>query len=162
MPRISYPQRHSGEGRVFSVIAQRSYELQRAFDVVQIEQRLEYWLVLVGPSRTPLRLSCCKVCRIAKQKRQQVATGCVRIDRASKASLDQQRQAPAMIDVRMSQQHSVDMLGIERKVDAITAGRITTALNKTTIDEQSPSTYPEDVAGSRYFTGRAEEFDFQV
>jgi len=52
--------------------------------------------------------------------------------------------------------------GIEREVEAVAAGRIMTTLDQPAIDEQSPSSYPKDVAGSRHFTGGAEEFDFQV
>jgi len=67
-----------------------------------------------------------------------------------------------VINVRMGQQYGVDVCGIEREVEAVAAGRVMATLDQPAIDEQSPSSYPKDVAGSRHFTGGAEEFDFQV
>jgi hydrogenase maturation factor len=40
-----------------------------------------------------------------------------------------------VVDVRMGEQNSVDVCGIEREVELVTTGRIATALHEPAIDE---------------------------
>ena len=67
-----------------------------------------------------------------------------------------------MIDVRMGQQHCVDLCGIKRKLLTITRVGVATALNEAAIDEQRPAAHPQDMARAGHLARRTEEFDFQA
>jgi hypothetical protein len=62
----------------------------------------------------------------------------------------------------MGEQHRIDVCGIERKGLTVALVGIASTLDEPAIDEQCASTDPENMAGARDFTCRAEEFDLHA
>jgi hypothetical protein len=69
----------------------------------------------------------------------ELAGGAGRDDLAAKPALGQQRQAPAMIEVGVRQQHDIDAGGIEAEVAGVFLGELAAALKEAAIDQDAPT-----------------------
>ena len=78
------------------------------------------------------------------------------VDRAAVAALDQQRQQAAMVEVRVGQQHRIEVRRIERERDPVADRFVRAALEHPAVDEDArPGGLEEELrAGDR---GRATE-----
>jgi hypothetical protein len=72
---------------------------------------------------------------IEHDKPGELTCGRGRDDFPAKAALGEQRQAPAMIEVCMRQQHPIDAGGIEAEIAGILLGGLAAALIKPAIDQ---------------------------
>ncbi len=76
--------------------------------------------------------------------------GCGRDDFPAKPALGQQRQAPAMIEVGMCEQHKIDVGRIEAEVAGIFLGDLAAALVEPTVDQYTPASAFDEVARTRH------------
>lgn len=78
--------------------------------------------------------------RIAQHDVGEVNSRIGRIDFASKALLDQVRNVSAMVNVRVGEDHRVNLTRIKRKMEIRIVGFLTFTLEATTFQEQFLST----------------------
>ena len=159
VPRIAHAHGDAGQQLALRVVGDGIEQPQRRLDVLEVVQRLDALpLACVRAFRVAHR----EVRRIAQQDGHQVGAGLVGVDRPAKAALHEQRQAPAMIDVRMAQDHGVDGGGIERKRQAVARRRIVAALDHAAVEQQLAARHPQDVAGTRYFASGSEKLQLHA
>jgi hypothetical protein len=81
----------------------------------------------------------------------------VRVDRAAIAAANEQRQAAGVIDVRVTEHHRINGLGVERKRFAVPGFAIAAALNQPAIKQYPLTVAFQDVAGAGDLARCAEE-----
>ena len=109
-----------------------------------------------------LRIAHRKVRRIAQQDGHQVRAGLVGVDRPAKAALHQQRQAAAMIDVRVAQDHGVDGRRHRTETAGDCAPARLAALDHAAVQQQLAARHPQDVAGTRHFSRGSEKLQLHA
>ena len=135
---------------------------QRRIDVVAIEQRRHPLMARAEVAVGAFRVAQRQLRRITQQDGHQLGAGRVRVDRPAKAALHQQRQAPAVIDVRVAEHHRVDARGIERKRAAIAPRRVGAALDHAAVEQYLAAGRAHDVAGPGHFSGGTEKLQLHA
>ena len=159
---VAEGQRHAGQHLGRATVRHRLELLDRLVRVHSREQRIgkatRVSIAVFGLlAAVALRLALGHEGAVREQDAREVAARRGRVDRSAEPALAQQRQPPAVIDVRVAQHHRVDRCGIERKRLPIADVGLIAALDQPAVEQQRAAANGEDVAGTGDFTGRAVE-----
>ena len=140
-------------------VAHGAEEREHGLRVLERVERLDPPRVagLLAPAILALGIALGHRRAVGKQDAHEVAAGGVGIDGPAEAALAQQRQAPAVVDVGVAQDHCVDLRRIERerRPIALVGGRA--ALDHAAVEQQAAAAHGQYVARAGDLTGRAEE-----
>ena len=95
--------------------------------------------------------------RVRQHHRAKIDGGAGRMDRAGKALLDQLRQEPAVVDMRMRQDDSVNRVRRERERAIVQFPLRLRSLEQAAVDENPPARRFDLIAGAGDAVGRAME-----
>ncbi len=102
----------------------------------------------------PIGLFFLQTGRIQHHQAGQLAARCGRDDLAAKTARDQQRDAPAMIEMRVRQQQVIDIPGFESERLPVFLLDLAAALIETTVDQDALPGAFHQVTGAGHATGR--------
>src|SRR5690606_10385383 len=103
----------------------------------------------------------CQAGAVLEHDPAEVAGDFVGVDRGGEATLDEQRQSAARIDVRMTQDHRIDACRIEQKNRAVAVVAPPAALDQPAVEQDLAAAGAQDVTRSRNLAGTAVEFQFE-
>ena len=143
MPRRPQAQLHASDIAGLHVERQRREEAQRLAGIVFGVQRQGGLVPGTLPAIGVLGVFLLQPAAVGQQHAADFDRGGRREHRTAKTLFDQQWQCPGMIEVRVGQNHGVELLWIEGKIFPVHRTQVLVTLEQTAIDQQL-SSFPCD------------------
>lgn len=150
---------HAGQDRRALVVGQRAHLLHGGVHILLGEQRLRLRLATAAMTVGALGLRFRQRSRVQQHDRQQLGAGTLRMDRTAEPALDQQRQPPDVVDVRVAQHHRVERGGVERERLGVARLRLTATLDQPAVEQDALASGLDEMHGTRDLARRTVEMD---
>ncbi len=129
--------------------------------LARVERRDESGATVALPAIFPLGILFVQVARIGQHDLAQCSGCLLDIDGAGEALFEQYRHPPGMIDVRMTEDDSIDVVDRDRQSLTIPALILSIALYQAALEQHGVRTCPQYIKRSRDFASGTETLDLE-